>query len=124
MCQETELSEGARDVFNSETRRLPLPVELTWEGISYTVKAGSPPRPRKVLHECSGAFRPCEAIGIMGPSGAGVLPFPPWITGRDHAQRQINVTGQPVVIPGQDMILEPLMAWECTYAPKTLSNQT
>ena len=59
----------------------PIPVKLTWSDISYKVlqaKAGGSGERKShkvVLHPCSGAFMPREAIAIMGPSGAGALPW-------------------------------------------------
>ena len=55
----------------------PIPVKLTWSEVSYSViqaKAGGAGEQQKrkvVVHPCSGAFMPREAIAIMGPSGAG-----------------------------------------------------
>ena len=51
----------------------PMPAELAWKDVSYRVKVGNPPKPKTVLHKSSGSFKPCEAIALMGPSGAGEL---------------------------------------------------
>ena len=55
----------------------PIPVMLTWSEVGYSVvqaKAGNEGEKaarKVVVHPCSGAFFPREAIAIMGPSGAG-----------------------------------------------------
>lgn len=50
---------------------MPEPAELTWEDLEYRVKAGTPPRPKTVVHKCSGTFKPGDSVALMGPSGAG-----------------------------------------------------
>ena len=50
----------------------PLPVELSWCNVSCSVNStGSAHTAKTVLHNSSGTFFPCEAVAIMGPSGAG-----------------------------------------------------
>ena len=49
-----------------------MPVELSWYSVICSVNStGNAHTAKTVLHKSSGTFFPCEAVAIMGPSGAG-----------------------------------------------------
>lgn len=76
--RDTDL-EAEPDVRPAKSRRRiihPLPVELTWVDVQFSVKLGNSSKgkegsKRQILYPCTGRFQAGEAAAIMGPSGAG-----------------------------------------------------
>ena len=56
-----------------------FPVVLAWEDVQVKVYTGDATAFKTVIHKCSGMFLPSEFVAIMGPSGAGKLPPPPFL---------------------------------------------
>ena len=71
-----DLESGVIKVAKGEKILQPVPVELIWTDISYQVQPAKMDKdkerkPKVVLHTCNGLMSACEAVAIMGPSGAG-----------------------------------------------------
>lgn len=77
-CAQGKLADLDAEGHHNGRELHPIPVKLTWTDISYRVlqakaggAGGEAQKHKTVVHPCSGAFLPREAIAIMGPSGAG-----------------------------------------------------
>ena len=76
----------------------PVPVELTFQDVSYELHPaskqtpGSKPMAQTVIHTCSGRLATRTAVALMGPSGAGRLLY------SNCCSARYSVTGVPLAI--------------------------